>query len=59
MSRCYGFKVYASVDGYGFDGGTVIAGGGATAVTLTGYDPTMPYYFKVTATKSRRRVESL
>lgn len=44
-----GYRVYASVDGYGFDGGTYVAGGGSTSVTLTGYDPTRPYYFKVVA----------
>lgn len=44
-----GFRIFASVDGYGFDGGTFIAGGGATSATLTGYDPTKPYYFKVVA----------
>jgi len=47
-----GFKVYASVDGYGFDGGTTVAGGGATSITLAGYDPNTPYYFKVTATNA-------
>ncbi len=44
-----GYRVYASVDGYGFDGGTYVAGGGSTSVTLTGYDPKRPYYFKVVA----------
>lgn len=44
-----GFRIYASVDGYGFDGGTFVAGGGNTSTTLTGYDPTLPYYFKVVA----------
>lgn len=44
-----GFRVYASVDGYGFDGGTYVAGGSTTSVTLSGYDPTLPYYFKVVA----------
>lgn len=44
-----GFRVYASVDGYGFDGGTYVAGSAATSVTLTGYDPTRSYYFKVVA----------
>jgi N-acetylmuramoyl-L-alanine amidase len=44
-----GFRVYASIDGYGFDGGTLVNGGGATSVTLTGYDPTKAYYFKVVA----------
>jgi hypothetical protein len=47
-----GFRVYASVDGYGFDGGTYVAGGGSTSVTLTGYDPSRPYYFKVVAENS-------
>lgn len=47
-----GYKVYASTDGYGFDGGTVVAGGGTTSVTLTGYDPAQPYYFKVAATNA-------
>lgn len=47
-----GYKVYASVDGYGFDGGTVLAGGGTTSVTLSGYDPTKIYYFKVAATNA-------
>jgi len=44
-----GFRIYASDDGYGFDGGTLIPGGGVTSATLTGYDPTIPYYFKVVA----------
>lgn len=43
------FRVYASTDGYGFDGGTLVSGGLATSVTLFGYDPTVPYYFKVAA----------
>jgi hypothetical protein len=47
-----GYKVYASVDGYGFDGGTAVAGGGTTSVTLSGYDPNTPYYFKVAATNA-------
>lgn len=44
-----GFRIYASTNGYGFDGGTYVAGGGTTSVTLSGYDPTIPYYFKVVA----------
>ena len=44
-----GYRIYASVDGYGFDGGTLINGGGTTSITLTGYDPTIPYYFKIVA----------
>jgi hypothetical protein len=45
-----GYRIYASVDGYGFDGGTVVAGGATNTVTLTGYDPNTMYYFKVAAT---------
>ncbi len=44
-----GYRIYASVDGYGFDGGTYVAGGATNTATLTGYDPTIPYYFKVVA----------
>jgi hypothetical protein len=47
-----GFRIYASSDGYGFDGGTAVAGGGTTSVTLSGYDPALPYYFKVVATNA-------
>ncbi|MBA3482609.1 MAG: fibronectin type III domain-containing protein, partial [Pirellulales bacterium] len=44
-----GFRIYASTNGYGFDGGTLVAGGATNAVTLSGYDPALPYYFKVVA----------
>ncbi|MEX2309021.1 MAG: N-acetylmuramoyl-L-alanine amidase [Pirellulales bacterium] len=44
-----GFRIFASSDGYGFDGGTFVSGGAATSATLSGYDPTLPYYFKVVA----------
>ncbi|MBA3485497.1 MAG: LEPR-XLL domain-containing protein, partial [Pirellulales bacterium] len=44
-----GFMIYASTNGYGFDGGTLVAGGGTTTATLSGYDPALPYYFKVVA----------
>ena len=44
-----GFRVYASTNGYGFDGGTLVAGGGVNSVTLSGYDPSIPYFFKVVA----------
>jgi hypothetical protein len=47
-----GYKVYASVDGYGFDGGRVVAGVGTTSLTITGLDPSLPYYFKVVATNA-------
>ena len=44
-----GYRIYASTDGYGFDGGTFVDGGATTTATLNGYDPTTPYYFKVVA----------
>lgn len=44
-----GFRVYVSMNGYGFDGGTYVAGGATNTVTLSGYDPDVPYYFKVVA----------
>jgi hypothetical protein len=44
-----GYRVYASTNGFGFDGGTVVTGGNATSTTLEGLDPKTPYYFKVAA----------
>ncbi len=44
-----GFRVYASVDGRSFDGGTVVAGGAAGSVTLSGLDPERAYFFQVVA----------
>ena len=44
-----GFRIYVSPNGYGFDGGTYVAGGATNSVTLSGYDPNTPYYFKVVA----------
>jgi N-acetylmuramoyl-L-alanine amidase len=44
-----GYRIYASINGFGFDGGTLAAGGATNTATLTGYDPTLPYYFKVVA----------
>ncbi len=44
-----GYRIYGSTNGYAFDGGTAIAGGATTTTTLTGYDPTLPYYFKIVA----------
>jgi hypothetical protein len=44
-----GYRVYASTNGYGFDGGTAVAGGATTSVTLGGYDSAIGYYFKVVA----------
>ena len=47
--RPTGYRIYGSTNGYGFDGGTFVAGGATTTATLTGYDPNLPYYFKVVA----------
>jgi N-acetylmuramoyl-L-alanine amidase len=44
-----GFRIYASTDGYGFDGGTFVSGGGTTSKVLSGFDPDTPYYFRVVA----------
>ena len=44
-----GYRIYASTNGYAFDGGTAVAGGATTSATLSGYDPNTPYYFKVVA----------
>ncbi|MCC7334467.1 MAG: N-acetylmuramoyl-L-alanine amidase [Pirellulaceae bacterium] len=44
-----GFRVYASIDGYGFDGGTYVAGGSVSSLALDGFDASRPYYFKVVA----------
>ncbi|MEM9587843.1 MAG: hypothetical protein AAGA03_11240, partial [Planctomycetota bacterium] len=48
-SPATGFRVYASIDGYGFDGGTYFAGSTLTSATLDGYDPDQTYFFKVVA----------
>jgi len=47
-----GYRIYVSTNGYGFDGGTNIAGGATTAATITGLDPNVPHYFKVVATNA-------
>lgn len=44
-----GYRIYASTDGYGFDGGTLVSDGQITSTTLSGLDSTIPYYFKVVA----------
>lgn len=44
-----GYMVYASTNGYGFDGGTYVAGGASTTHTLTGLTPGETYYFRVVA----------
>ena len=38
-----------SVDGYGFDGGSFVAGGDTRSVLLSGLDPKRPYFFRVVA----------
>ncbi len=45
-----GYRIYTSLDGYGFDGGTVVSGGSTSSHTLTGLDADAgTYYFKVVA----------
>ena len=45
-----GYRIYGSTDGYGFDGGTFVAGGATASFTFTGLDPSEgAYYFKVVA----------
>lgn len=44
-----GYRVYASTNGYGFDGGTLVKGVSETSLKLTGFDPQVPHYFKVVA----------
>jgi len=48
-SPAIGYRVYASVHGYGFDGGTFVSGASTNSLTLSGYDPSIAYYFKVVA----------
>ncbi len=43
------YRVYVSEDGYGFDGGTLVAGGATATTTLTGLEADRAYYFKVVA----------
>ena len=45
-----GYRIYSSFDGYGFDGGTFVAGGSTTSFTFTGLNPgDGMHYFKVVA----------
>ncbi len=45
-----GYMVYTSLNGYGFDGGTFVAGGAATSFVMTGLDSANgTHYFKVAA----------
>jgi hypothetical protein len=43
------YRVYASTDGYGFDGGMEVTGKDMPSVALSGYDPKIPHFFKVVA----------
>jgi N-acetylmuramoyl-L-alanine amidase/Fibronectin type III domain len=45
-----GYRIYASNNGYGFDGGTLVTGANQTSYTFNGLDSNAgPYYFKVVA----------
>ncbi len=44
-----GYRIYASTNGYGFDGGTLVKGATKNSATLAGYDPKTTYYFKIAA----------
>ena len=45
-----GYRIYGSTNGYGFDGGTYVAGGGTLTYTFNGLDANEgAYYFKVVA----------
>jgi len=44
-----GYRIFASTNGRNFDGGTVVAGAGATSHTFEGLDPLQTYYFNVVA----------
>ncbi|WP_428305893.1 fibronectin type III domain-containing protein [Lacipirellula sp.] len=45
-----GYRIYGSTNGYGFDGGTYVAGGATASFVMTGLDAAAgPYYFKVVA----------
>lgn len=43
------YRVYASTNGYGFDGGTPVPGKDATSAVIKGLDAKTPHYFKVVA----------
>ena len=44
-----GYRVFASTQGYSFDGGTYVAGGSTLSYTFSGLDPKQTYYFQVVA----------
>jgi autotransporter-associated beta strand protein len=43
------YRVEASINGLGFDGGTLVVGGAARSVTLSRLDPTRPHQVRVVA----------
>lgn len=43
------FRIEASINGVGFDGGALVASGTSRSVTLRGLAPTTPYQFRVVA----------
>lgn len=48
-----GYRIYGSTNGYGFDGGTFVAGGATTTFTLNGLSAAEgAYFFKVVAVNS-------
>ncbi len=48
-----GYRIYGSTNGYGFDGGTFVAGGATTSFTFNGLSADEgAYYFKVVAVNS-------
>lgn len=48
-SAATGYRIYASTNGYGFDGGTLVSGGATTSHTLTGLTAGETYYFRIAA----------
>jgi len=50
-----GWLVYRSTHGYGFDDGTVVAGGATTSTVISGLTPEQLYFFRVAATNTGGR----
>ena len=47
--KATGYRIYASTNGYGFDGGTEVKGGGTKSAVLKGLEQKLVCYFKVAA----------
>ena len=43
------YRIEASINGLGFDGGTLVTGGASRSARLGGLDPSTPYQFRVVA----------